>query len=106
VLIDGGSASASEIVAGAIKDRDRGILIGTTTYGKGSVQLVHELSDGSQLRVTYAAWYTPEEIPLNGTGISPDIEVSQPDGLPQDADPWIVSALDYIHETYPVENGE
>ncbi len=104
VLIDGGSASASEIVAGAIKDRDRGILIGTNTFGKGSVQLVHDLSDGSQLRITYGAWYTPDEIDLNGKGIEPDIEVELPEDFTTlEQDPWLGVALDYINETYPAE---
>lgn len=101
VLIDGGSASASEIVAGAINDRDRGVLIGTTTFGKGSVQLVHDLSDGSQLRITYGAWYTPDEQDLNGNGITPDIEVVLPDTLLPGEDPWIDAALDYVNQNYP-----
>jgi carboxyl-terminal processing protease len=100
VLIDGGSASASEIVAGAIKDRGRGVLIGTPTFGKGSVQLVHDLSDGSQLRITYGAWFTPEEIDLNGTGITPDIAVEVPEGQVEQ-DLWLEAALDYINANYP-----
>jgi carboxyl-terminal processing protease len=103
VLIDGASASASEIVAGAIKDRDRGILVGTATFGKGSVQLVHDLSDGSQLRITYGAWYTPDEIDLNGSGISPDIEVVIPETFEFGEDPWLDEAVAYINEMYPVE---
>ncbi len=104
VLIDGGSASASEIVAGAIKDRGRGILVGTPTFGKGSVQLVHDLSDGSQLRITYGAWYTPSGDELNGTGITPDITVELPDE-PIQQDLWLDTALDYIAETYPDSGG-
>lgn len=100
VLIDGGSASASEIVAGAIQDRERGVLIGTRTFGKGSVQLVHDLSDGSQLRITYGAWYTPDEQPLDGHGIDPDIEVD-PAATENGQDPWLAAALAYIDETYP-----
>lgn len=100
VLIDGGSASASEIVAGAINDRDRGVLVGTTTFGKGSVQLVHDLSDGSQLRITYGAWYTPDEQDLNGNGIAPDIEVVIPETLQPGEDPWLEAAFDFIDENY------
>ncbi len=96
VLIDGGSASASEIVAGALQDRERAVLIGTSTFGKGSVQLVHDLSDGSQLRITYGAWYTPDEQTLNGTGILPDIEVVLPESLEAGVDPWLETALEYI----------
>lgn len=102
VLIDGGSASASEIVAGAIQDRDRGVLIGTTTFGKGSVQLVHDLSDGSQLRITYGAWYTPDEHSIDGSGVAPDIEVEVPEQFSFGEDPWLDAALEYINETYPV----
>ncbi len=102
VLIDGGSASASEIVAGAIQDHERGVLIGTTTFGKGSVQLVHDLSDGSQLRITYGAWYTPDDHNINGSGISPDIEIEIPEDVTTlESDPWLDAALEYINENYP-----
>jgi carboxyl-terminal processing protease len=75
VLVDGGSASASEIVAGAIQDAGTGTLIGEKTYGKGSVQLPNALSDGSQLRVTIAHWFTPEDRAIHGIGLEPDIVV-------------------------------
>jgi carboxyl-terminal processing protease len=75
VLVNGGSASASEIVAGAIQDAGTGVLIGEKTYGKGSVQLPNSLSDGSQLRVTIAHWFTPKNRGIHGSGLEPDIKV-------------------------------
>lgn len=73
VLVDAGTASAAELVAGAIRDRDRGILIGQRTYGKGSVQLIFRLSDGSSVHITSAEWFTPNRTPLEGNGLEPTI---------------------------------
>lgn len=76
LLIDGGTASASEIVAGALHDQRQAVLIGEKTFGKGSVQEVHELPDGSSLHVTVARWLTPNGQQIDGSGLAPDVEVN------------------------------
>jgi carboxyl-terminal processing protease len=75
VLIDEGSASASEIVSGAVKDRKAGILLGTKSFGKGLVQSIEQLKDGSGMKLTTQKYYTPNGISINKVGIQPDIEV-------------------------------
>lgn len=75
VLMNGNSASASEILAGAIRDFDYGTLIGTTTYGKGVVQTIYTLEDGDAIKLTTAKYYTPKGENIHGTGITPDIEL-------------------------------
>jgi carboxyl-terminal processing protease len=95
VLINGGSASASEIVAGAIQDVDRGILVGTQSYGKGSVQNWIALKDDQgAVRVTVARWYTPSGRLITDEGLKPDVvvEVSEAD-LQGDEDPQLEAAL-------------
>ena len=75
VLVNGNSASASEIFAGAIRDFDYGTLIGTTTFGKGIVQNIMQLKDGSAIKLTVAKYYTPNGDNIHGTGITPDVEI-------------------------------
>src|SRR6476659_722215 len=75
VLVNEGSASGSEIVAGAMKDLKRAVLVGETTFGKGSVQNVVQLPDGSALRFTTAKYYTPSKQVIHGAGVTPNIRV-------------------------------
>ena len=75
VLVNQYSASASEIFAGAIQDYDLGAIVGTQTYGKGVVQQLMDLGDGTCLKVTIAEYYTPNGRSINGKGVEPDVEV-------------------------------
>jgi carboxyl-terminal processing protease len=97
VLVNRGTASASEIVAGALQDGKRGPLIGERTFGKGSVQLVYDLSDQSSLHVTVARWLTPDRHRIDGQGLLPDIEVllSEADRT-AGADPQLERAIAYL----------
>lgn len=97
VLVNGGSASASEIVAGALQDNGRAILIGENTFGKGSVQAIESLSGGASLRVTIAHWFTPNGKNISKEGISPNIEVKlTEEDFKSDKDPQLDKALEYL----------
>jgi carboxyl-terminal processing protease len=98
VLVDEGSASAAEIVAGALQDHNRATIVGTATFGKGSVQEIENLAGGSQMRITIAHWYTPDGKNIGKEGIKPDIEV----GLTEkdynaDKDPQLDKALELLN---------
>lgn len=99
VLVNEGSASASEIVAGALQDHGRATLVGTTTFGKGSVQLPQTLSNDGIMRITVARWHTPLDRSIEGLGLQPDIVVeatAEDSGEPGDAQ--LEAALKYIQE--------
>ncbi len=99
LLVDGGTASASEILAGALRDQARAILIGENTYGKGSVQQVHELSDGSSLHVTVARWLTPNRQQIDSTGLAPDVPIQiSADDQAAGRDPQLDRALSWLRE--------
>ena len=84
VLVNGNSASASEIFAGAIQDYSKGTIVGTTTFGKGIVQSLIPFNDGSAIKTTTAKYYTPSGKCIHGTGIQPDVEVELSEGLKQE----------------------
>lgn len=102
ILVDGGTASASEVVAGALQDRNRATLVGLQTFGKGVVQLVYNLTDGSQLRVTSAAWYTPDGSEIHGVGLTPDIIVNEYYDM-QGNDLIMTAAMNFLVDEYEIE---
>lgn len=73
VLVNGRTASGAELLAGALRDRDRALLVGQRTFGKGTIQQIYQLGDGSSLHLTAAEWFTPTQVPLEGEGLEPDI---------------------------------
>jgi carboxyl-terminal processing protease len=107
VLVDGGSASASEILSGALQDNKRAVLVGTKTFGKGLVQSVHPLGDGSGMAVTIAKYFTPSGRDINKVGIEPDIKIEltkdQMKAMTQDmvgtpSDPQYAKALSVLSQ--------
>ena len=104
VLVNGNSASASEIFAGAIQDRKAGTIIGTTTYGKGVVQSILSLKDGSAFKLTTSRYFTPNGTCIQGIGIQPDVEIEYEFTGPEDAkyseeyDNQIQKALDVLQQ--------
>jgi len=97
ILVNEGSASASEIVSGALQDYKAATLVGTKTFGKGSVQELNELSGDSEVKVTVAKWYTPKGRGINKTGLDPDIKVDlSEDDVKNQKDPQMDKALELL----------
>ena len=94
----GGSASASEIVAGAIQDSGVGKLVGPKTFGKGSVQRIVPLDKDSALKITIAEYHTPRDHSIHGKGIEPDIAVEMPKDKDSKADPQLDKALELLRK--------
>ena len=98
VLVNDYSASASEILVGALKDNEEATIVGTKTYGKGVIQNVFSLSDGSVLKLTTAEYFTPNEVKINKKGIEPDIqvdEIEEPEGA-QEVDEQLNKAIELL----------
>ena len=96
-LIDGGSASASEIVAGALQDTKRATLVGQTSFGKGTIQQWQELTgEGGAFKLTIARWLTPDKRWIHKVGLTPDVSVTLPDPLPAGSDPTLDKALQVL----------
>lgn len=98
VLIDEGSASASEVLAGAIQDTGRGVLIGQTSFGKGTVQTWHTLSNSGGVRITIAQWLTPGETSIHKLGLTPDYFIPLPEGdfVAEGDDTQLQAAIDFL----------
>jgi carboxyl-terminal processing protease len=98
VLIDGGTASASEIVAGALGDRARATLVGERTFGKGTIQEWTELpGDNGGFRLSIARWLLPDGTSIDGVGVAPDVEVAEPSATtPLEDDPVVVAAIEVL----------
>lgn len=104
VLIDGNSASASEILAGAVQDRQCGTIVGTKSFGKGSVQTMLPLTHGDGLKLTVARYYTPSGRSIDGTGVEPDINAALPDDAVQDVQ--LMKAMDVMKEKLGEQPGK
>lgn len=101
VLVNGGTASASEIVTGALRDHGRAEIVGERTFGKGSVQRIHDFDDGSSLRVTIARWLTPSMQPIPTVGLQPDLTIAATPGDAIHPDPQLNAAVESLTQQHP-----
>ena len=101
ILVDQGSASASELIAGALQDYQRATVVGMQTFGKGSVQSWHQLSNGGGIRITISRWYTPDDHSVSEVGIQPDVVVPfDPTATTSDMDNQLAAAVQVLEGTY------
>lgn len=104
LLVNGQSASASELFSGAVRDYEIGTIVGTTTFGKGIVQSIYPLKDGSALKLTVAKYYTPNGVCIHGKGIEPDVEVELPKAfrnsldVPKEKDTQLQKGIEILKE--------
>ncbi|MDH3647086.1 MAG: S41 family peptidase [Gammaproteobacteria bacterium] len=103
ILINAGTASASEIVAGALQDNDRAVLLGSTSFGKGSVQTVMPLSDGRAIKLTTSRYFTPSGRSIHELGITPDIELETSGDDSVDAGTWLEEAASLLRDDYQLQ---
>jgi carboxyl-terminal processing protease len=99
ILVGRGSASGAEVIAGALRDNHRAVLVGETTFGKGSVNHLRELSDGGAIYITIARWLTPNGEQIEGIGLAPDIQVTpSEEDIESDRDVQLYRAIDYLRQ--------
>jgi carboxyl-terminal processing protease len=99
ILVGPGSASGAEVIAGALRDHHRAVLVGETTYGKGSVNHLRELSDGGAIYISIARWLTPSGEQIEGVGLTPDIQVTpSEEDIASNRDPQLYRAIDYLRQ--------
>jgi carboxyl-terminal processing protease len=99
ILVGHGSASGAEVIAGALRDNHRAVLVGETTFGKGSVNHLRELSDGGAIYITIARWLTPNGEQIEGIGLTPDIQVTpSEEDIASDRDVQLYRAIDYLRQ--------
>jgi carboxyl-terminal processing protease len=99
ILVGPGSASGAEVIAGALRDNHRAVLVGETTFGKGSVNHLRELSDGGAIYITIARWLTPNGEQIEGIGLAPDIQVTpSEEDIEAERDVQLYRAIDYLRQ--------